>query len=160
MLALSAARRLLRPAGDLLPPSGLACLWAAGARRCCAAGAGPPNPVVYLDVGADNQPLGRVVLEVGARGLPAAPLAAGPGGGCPRSRGRRGARARRSVSGKVRAGPGTGRDGTRVARPPAPAPGAAPVVGVRGARGMAALAGLPEPLPGRPRGSARWARGR
>ncbi|NXV82791.1 PPIF isomerase, partial [Atlantisia rogersi] len=61
--ALSAARRLLRPPGDLLPPPGLACMWAAGARGCSGAGAGPPNPVVYLDVGADNQPLGRVVLE-------------------------------------------------------------------------------------------------
>lgn len=68
MLALSAARRLLRPPGDLLPPPGLACMWAAGARGYCAAGAGPPNPVVYLDVGVDNQPLGRVVLEVGAAG--------------------------------------------------------------------------------------------
>ncbi|NWS53911.1 PPIF isomerase, partial [Chunga burmeisteri] len=61
--ALSAARRLLRPPGDLLSPLGLACMRAAGARRCCGSGAGPSNPVVYLDVGADNQPLGRVVLE-------------------------------------------------------------------------------------------------
>lgn len=85
MLALSAARRLLRPPGDLLPPPGLARMWAAGARGC--SGAGPPNPVVYLDVGADNQPLGRVVLEVGAPGLPRGLQVAHPpgcrgGGGC------------------------------------------------------------------------------
>ncbi|KAK4821556.1 hypothetical protein QYF61_022216 [Mycteria americana] len=125
MLALSAARRLLRAPGDLLPPPGLAYMWAAGARGCSGAGAGPPNPVVYLDVGADNQPLGRVVLEVGApgllRGLPAAHLAPGPRGRCPGSRGRRGARAWRPVSGKVRAGP----RGGRLARRPAAAPGAA-----------------------------------
>ncbi|KAM6066945.1 peptidyl-prolyl cis-trans isomerase F, mitochondrial [Chlamydotis macqueenii] len=70
MLALSAARRLLRPPGDLLPPLGLACMWAAGARGYCAARASPPNPVVYLDVGADNQPLGRVVLELKADVVP------------------------------------------------------------------------------------------
>ncbi|NXW92049.1 PPIF isomerase, partial [Alopecoenas beccarii] len=68
--ALSAARRLLRPPGDLLSPPGLACMWAAGARGCSAAGGGSQNPVVYLDVGADNQPLGRVVLEVRAPGMP------------------------------------------------------------------------------------------
>ncbi|NXS52118.1 PPIF isomerase, partial [Brachypteracias leptosomus] len=75
--ALSAARRLLRPPGDLLLPPGLAHMGAAGARGYCAASA--QNPVVYLDVGADNQPLGRVVLEVGAPGLPAALLVPGPG---------------------------------------------------------------------------------
>ncbi|KAM6130246.1 peptidyl-prolyl cis-trans isomerase F, mitochondrial [Phoenicopterus ruber ruber] len=70
MLALSAARRLLRPPGDLLPPPGLACMWATGARGCSAAGSSSPNPVVYLDVGADNQPLGRVVLELKADVVP------------------------------------------------------------------------------------------
>ncbi|XP_074686629.1 peptidyl-prolyl cis-trans isomerase F, mitochondrial isoform X1 [Strix aluco] len=97
MLALSAARRLLRPPGDLLPPPGLARLRAAGARGYCAAGAGPPNPVVYLDVGADNQPLGRVVLEVGA----AAHLAPGPSERCPGGRGRQDARAWRPLKADV-----------------------------------------------------------
>ncbi|RMC11680.1 hypothetical protein DUI87_11802 [Hirundo rustica rustica] len=45
-------------------------MWAAGARGCSGAGAGSPNPVVYLEVGADNQPLGRVVLELKADVVP------------------------------------------------------------------------------------------
>ncbi|NXP14067.1 PPIF isomerase, partial [Thinocorus orbignyianus] len=73
--ALSAARRLLRPPGDLLllllpPPPGLTGMGAAGARGCSAAGGGTANPVVYLDVGVDNQPLGRVVLELKADVVP------------------------------------------------------------------------------------------
>lgn len=91
MLALSAARRLLRPPGDLLPPPGLACIWAAGARGCSGAGAGSQNPVVYLEVGADNQPLGRVVLEVRTRGMRGPVVRPGPGYG-----GRRAARSGRA----------------------------------------------------------------
>lgn len=91
MLALSAARRLLRPPGDLLPPPGLACIWATGARGCSGAGAGSQNPVVYLEVGADNQPLGRVVLEVRTRGMRGPVVRPGPGYG-----GRRAARSGRA----------------------------------------------------------------
>lgn len=78
MQALSAARRLLprtRP----------------GLARGCGSGPGAPrNPLVYLDVGADEQPLGRVVLEVrgdGAgrrvrQGRAAKGRREGSGGGC------------------------------------------------------------------------------
>lgn len=74
MQALSAARRLLprtRP----------------GLARGCGSGPGAPrNPLVYLDVGADEQPLGRVVLEVRdgsvRQGRAAKGRREGSGGGC------------------------------------------------------------------------------
>ncbi|XP_054838901.1 peptidyl-prolyl cis-trans isomerase F, mitochondrial [Eublepharis macularius] len=79
MLALRSARRLgllLSPpppsrAGELLPlPPRLSAL----GRRACSGGErerdDDDNPVVYLDVGADNQPLGRVVLQLNADVVP------------------------------------------------------------------------------------------
>lgn len=58
MLALRRGPRLL----GLLPAPRPA------ARACSSrAPSGPGNPLVYLDVGADGQPLGRVVLEVRPR---------------------------------------------------------------------------------------------
>lgn len=56
------------------------------AARACSKGAGDPssssssgNPLVYLDVGADGQPLGRVVLEVRPLAGPAWARDTGPG---------------------------------------------------------------------------------
>lgn len=155
MLALSAARRLLRPPGDLLPPPGLAGMWAAGARGCSGASAGSPNPVVYLDVGADNQPLGRVVLEVGARRLRAACPARGPGDGA--------AEPRAAWPRAWRRGSGQGQGG-RAAVAPGPAARAhTPLCGRAGVRplqrGRAALgAGLERALVSLSPGSAHLCR--
>jgi hypothetical protein len=66
MLALRCGPRLL----GLLPSPRSAPLRLSAARACSSSGASdassssPRNPLVYLDVGADGQPLGRVVLEV------------------------------------------------------------------------------------------------
>lgn len=66
MLALRSGPRLLR----LLSGPRSAPLRLSATRSCSSGGdSGDPsssarNPLVYLDVGADGQPLGRVVLEV------------------------------------------------------------------------------------------------
>lgn len=65
MLALRCGSRLL----GLLPVPCSLPLRLSAARACSGGGASDPsssagNPLVYLDVGADGQPLGRVVLEV------------------------------------------------------------------------------------------------
>ncbi|XP_070608110.1 peptidyl-prolyl cis-trans isomerase F, mitochondrial [Erythrolamprus reginae] len=77
MLALRSASRLplllARP-----PPRGSPALSSEGARgpgpacRACSTGgrSASPNPLVFLEVGADNQPLGRVVLELKADVVP------------------------------------------------------------------------------------------
>lgn len=79
MLALRCGPRLL----GLLPLPRSAPLRLPAARACSSGGgAGDPssssrNPLVYLDVGADGQPLGRVVLEVRAQGRVAPDCASG-----------------------------------------------------------------------------------
>lgn len=65
MLALRCCPRLL----GLLPVPRSLPLRFPAARACSGSSARDPsssagNPLVYLDVGADGQPLGRVVLEV------------------------------------------------------------------------------------------------
>lgn len=65
MLALRCGSRLL----GLRPVARSSPLRLPAARTCSGGGARDPsaaagNPLVYLDVGADGQPLGRVVLEV------------------------------------------------------------------------------------------------
>lgn len=64
MLALRCCPRLL----GLLSGPRSAPLLLSATRACSDGGARDPNssrnPLVYLDVGADGQPLGRVVLEV------------------------------------------------------------------------------------------------
>ncbi|XP_077207005.1 peptidyl-prolyl cis-trans isomerase F, mitochondrial [Paroedura picta] len=87
MLALSSARRLaplLLPLPPLRSREALAVpLALAPGRRPCSSGSAThrgraedrdndddDNPVVFLDVGADNQPLGRVVLQLNADVVP------------------------------------------------------------------------------------------
>lgn len=86
MLALRCGSRLLgllpaprRPPLSL--PAARACSGGGGARDPSSSA---ENPLVYLDVGADGQPLGRVVLEVRALGRTAP---AGGGGRPPGSPG-------------------------------------------------------------------------
>lgn len=73
MLALRCGSRLLG-----LPPVPRSVPLRLPAARTCSGGGGARdpsssagNPLVYLDVGADGQPLGRVVLEVRPRDRPA-----------------------------------------------------------------------------------------
>lgn len=76
MLALRCGPRLL----GLLRVPRSAPLRLPAARACSGAGDPSPssrNPLVYLDVGADGEPLGRVVLEVRAPGRAAPDWASG-----------------------------------------------------------------------------------
>lgn len=65
MLALRRGPRLLGllPARCAAPPGPAARAYSSDGARDSSSSA-PGNPLVYLDVGADGQPLGRVVLEV------------------------------------------------------------------------------------------------
>lgn len=86
MLALRCGPRLL----GLLPGARAAPLRLSAARACSGGDTRGPdssssgNPLVYLDVGADGRPLGRVVLEVrllqGPPGVGGHPGAAGDPG--------------------------------------------------------------------------------